>query len=501
MIHFFGILPEKPYLRSANQHRMQQKSTLSTRIGWTMTLLGAVTCFVFFQYFYPYHLQHREQTMLFLCNADYIAQQYSYTQSGFLSRLIGDFLQQFFYYLVAGPAIIAVLLILIGVLTYQIISKISSNRWNSCFAYIAAICCMLWEGSRECLPEYPLASTIQVLGWLLLFRLALIPKSIRNKSLLIVVNGILCAYIFGSGNLPSAKLYGKPDMILEHQMALDVEASYGHWDKVEELTQDNRPYNIDIYYHNLSLAMRNALTDNMFERHQNFTDGLFLPVNENGNFFLFSAAGEAWWAVGDLTMAEHATLLGMIFSPRHTGTRNLRRLAEINLAKGDQPAAMKYLRLLQQTIPHRQWAEARMQQAQSQSYQSKIQSTSDTLRLSTQTQRSLRNLLDCHPNNIRAMQYLISYDLLTKDMISFADDIERYGNVINSRVIEEAMLIVMTARPEKRELWHDYIQESTFREFQTFNTIFDQTKGNPQALKAQFGNTYWYYMQFVKNEK
>lgn len=99
------------------------------------------------------------------------------------------------------------------------------------------------------------------------------------------------------------------------------------------------------------------------------------------------------------------------------------------------------------------------------------------------------------------MQYLISYDLLTKDMISFADDIERYGNVINSRVIEEAMLIVMTARPEKRELWHDYIQESTFREFQTFNTIFDQTKGNPQALKAQFGNTYWYYMQFVKNEK
>lgn len=477
---------------------MKQKSSLSIYVGWMMALLGAVACFVFFQCFYPYHLQHREQTMLFLCNADYIAQQYPCTQPGFLSNLVGDFLQQFFYYLVAGPAIVATLLTLIGVLAFQIIRKLSAKRWNVFLAYAVAICCMLWEASRECLPEYPLASTIQVLGWLILLRLALIPQSIRTKSALIVASCIVGPLIFGIGNLPNTKTYGKPDMILEHQMALDVEASYGHWDKVEELTQDNRPYNIDIYYHNLSLATRNALTERMFERHQNITEGLFLPVNENGNFFLFSAAGEAWWAVGDLTMAEHATLLGMIFSPRHTGTRNLRRLAEINLAKGDQPAAMKYLRLLQQTIPHRQWAEMRMKQAQNQNYQSEMQSTTDTLRLANQTQRSLRNLLDCHPNNIRAQQYLISYDLLTKDMISFAEDIERYGNIINSRTIEEAMLIVMTSRPEMRDHWHDYVQESTFRDFQTFNSIFEKSNGNPQMLKKQFGDTYWYYMQFTK---
>ena len=127
-----------------------------------------------------------------------------------------------------------------------------------------------------------------------------------------------------------------------------------------------------------------------------------------------------------------------------------------------------------------------------------MQSTTDTLRLANQTQRSLRNLLDCHPNNIRAQQYLISYDLLTKDMISFAEDIERYGNIINSRTIEEAMLIVMTSRPEMRDHWHDYVQESTFRDFQTFNSIFEKSNGNPQMLKKQFGDTYWYYMQFTK---
>lgn len=477
---------------------MLQKSSLSTRIGWMMTLLGAITVFVFFQCFYPYHLMHREQTMLFLNNADYIAQHYAPDQAGFLSRLVGDFMQQFFYYLMAGPAIVTVVLTLIGVLSYQIVSKFSDKRWIQYLAYAVALCYMLWEGGRECLPEYPLASSIQELGWLGLIRLVLTAKS--NVGRLGMTTAALClgSWLFGFNSLPNTQLYGKPDMIVEHQMALDVEASYGHWKKVEELTQDNRPYNIDIYYHNLALAMRNALTEKMFERHQNQQIGLFLPVNEKGNYFLFSAAGEAWWAVGDLTMAEHATMLGMIFSPLHTGTRNLRRLAEINLAKGDRPAAMKYLRLLQQSIPHRRWAEARMQQPETQSYQAEMQSASDTLRLASQTQRSLRNLLDSHPDNTRAVQYLMAYDLLTKDMLSFADDFEQYGMHMTDRTLEEAMLIIMTSRPEMRDRWHDYVQPSTYRDFQTFNNIFEQSKGNPQMLKAQFGNTYWYYMQFAQ---
>ncbi len=475
---------------------MQQKRLLSTRIGWLMTLLGAVAAFVFFQCFYPYHLQHREQTMLFLNSADYISQQYPVTQSGFLSRLIGDFLQQFFYYLVAGPAIVAILLTLIGVLAFQIVRSFSNKRWNLYLAYVVAIICFLWEGSRECLPEYPLASTIQIFGWLLLLRLALIPQSKEWKLGLIVGCISLGSHLFGLGNMPNTKLYGKPDMLMEHQMALDVEASYGHWGKVEKLCQDNLPYNIDIYYHNLSKAMRSALADRMFERYQNGADGLFLPVNEHGNFFLFSAAGEAWWAVGDLTMAEHATLLGMIFSPRHTGTRNLRRLAEINLAKGDQPAAMKYLRLLQQTIPHRAWAEAHMRQPVTASYQTEMQSSVDTLRLSTQMQRSLRNLLDSHKTNLRALQYLLCLDLLYKDMISFAEDVEHYGLGTNDRTFEEAMLVIMASRPEMVEKWHDNINASTYNDFQAYNSLYEQSKGDPKMLKARFGQTFWYYMHF-----
>lgn len=476
---------------------MQQKSKLSTYVGWLMVLLGAVGCFVFFQFYYPYHLQHREQTMLFLCNADYIAQHYPLTQ-GWLSRLAGDFLQQFFYYLVAGPVIVAVLLTLVGVVAYRIVRNLLPQTWGRYVAYAVALLVMLWEGGRECLPEYPLGSTIQVLGILLFFWGIFFCKDKLRMGCYICSCSVATLWMFGYEALPRTQLYGKPEMMLEHQMAIDVEASYGHWRKVEELTQDDLPYNIDIYYRNLALAMQNRMGGNLFDRHQNFQDGLFLPVNEKGNFFLFTAAGEAWWAVGDLTMAEHATMLGMIFSPRKACSRNIRRLAEINLAKGDQAAAMKYLRMLQQSLVHRKWAEAYINNDAKPVFQSESQSVTDTLRLTPQIRRSLRNLLDSQPGNLRALQYLLCYDMLTKDMLAFAEDYDSYNLTIEGRAYEEAMFVIMASRPEKRPDWLPYVHESTYVDFLAFNTQFEKSKGNANVLKPRFGKSFWYYMQFAK---
>ena len=42
-----------------------------------------------------------------------------------------------------------------------------------------------------------------------------------------------------------------------------------------------------------------------------------------------------------MTMAEHASLLSMIFSPQNKSVRMVQRLAEINLINGDNEAARK----------------------------------------------------------------------------------------------------------------------------------------------------------------
>ena len=56
----------------------------------------------------------------------------------------------------------------------------------------------------------------------------------------------------------------------------------------------------------------------------------------HSTYLTIYAANEVWFALGDMTMAEHAAILGMIFSPHHTGARAVKRLAEINLVNGDE---------------------------------------------------------------------------------------------------------------------------------------------------------------------
>lgn len=281
----------------------------------------------------------------------------------------------------------------------------------------------------------------------------------------------------------------------EKLMAVDCEAYHGNWKKVQELSMADQGSVFLAYYHNLALAYQGLLADSLMHHYAPFERALFLPVDETGNYRTFLAAGEAWWAVGDLTMAEHATMLGLIFSPRHTGTRALHRLAEINIAQGDSAAAAKYLRILKKCPRHRKWAEYKMSQLDG----LQLRDGADTLRLSLQYQKSLRNVLDNNPYHPIAHEYLLCLDLLLKDLVSFRQDVERYGHSVG-RVYEEAILILMANDEELREAWHDYVSADTYEDFTRFSTIAQQNE--TIAALRQFEGTYWFYFKFAKrNDK
>lgn len=485
--------------------KMQQKKYHNKRIECLVTLLGAAALLLFFLFLYPYHLRHREQTMLFLSNTDWIRENYLSLNEGGFVRMVGDFLQQFFYYIGAGPVIVTILVTLLGILWYKIVERIgdifSSQKADSTdnafgwriAAFIVAAIAMIWEAGRECQSEYPVASTVQALGWSSILLLALQCGTRRMRLATLGLGVIAGCWLFDYHMLPHSKLFGKPNFITEHQMALDVEASFGNWNKIEQLTEEEIDSNLDIYYHNLALAQQNRLPEAMMTRLQNGGDGLFIPVNEEGNYFLFAAAGEAWWAVNDMTMAEHATLLGLIFSPRKTGSRCLKRLAEINLAKGDQEGANKYLRLLEQSIVHGSWA-SKIKDGTLPVKKSPLV-VNDTLRLQGETRLCLRNMLDAQPDNTIARQYLLCYDLLYRDLLSFTDDVQRYGCPREVRLYEEAMLVVMSSRPELRETWQPMVRRQTFAEFEQFNQALIQSQGKLNEIKPKFGKTYWYYLR------
>ena len=302
--------------------------------------------------------------------------------------------------------------------------------------------------------------------------------------------------------------WGHPDAVSEQMMGLAVEASLENWDKVSELASEDRRTLVGTYYYNLANAHRGQLADRLMDYYQPFERGLFLPVGEKSTPFQIGCAGDVWFALGDMSMAERDAMLGMLFSPSHTGSRYLRRLAETNLVTGDFEAASKYLRMLLNSRKDRAWARERLPGVWSPEYAARIDRKRallpriDVIHGMDQTQLILRVLLNSHPDNRMALDYLLCYDLLTKDLDAFVSDFA--PSLTQSHLYEEAMLIFLAAKggmvPENYEHYH--ISEETFDRFNRFVTIYKRDGGSGKNLTEEFGHSYWYYFYYaVKNEK
>lgn len=302
--------------------------------------------------------------------------------------------------------------------------------------------------------------------------------------------------------------WGKPDQDAEQILGMIVEAGRENWQKVSELAARKDLQNeVGTYYYNLANAMQGRLADRLMDYYQPFERGLFLPVGPSSTPFKIACAGDVWFELGYMPLAERDAMLGLLFSPAHNGSRYLRRLAETNLVKSDYPAASKFLRMLLQSPADREWARERLPGQWSPSYQLWIAEKRhqlpqlDLVHGMDQAQLVLRILLNTDPANRMALDYLLCYDLLTKDLDTFVADFN--PSLTASPLYEEAMLIVLAAKggisPENFERYH--ISSATFERFNRFVTIYKQDNGSGRRLTAEFGKSYWYYFYFaVKNE-
>lgn len=275
---------------------------------------------------------------------------------------------------------------------------------------------------------------------------------------------------------------------LELVTEIDREASLEHWDNVIELTQNCWGRSTLAYFRNLAFAHKGLLADSLMHHYAPFEMALFLPVNDKGNGFSITAAGEVWWHLKVLTIAEHATILGMTFSENPSSERHLRRLYEINIAAGNEPAAAKYRRMLK----HYGYAVPTDVKPLEQKY------ANDTLQLSGQYQMMLRTLLNQNPEQKMAYEYLLCLDLLKKDVASFRRDIEAYGFPKYCPLYQEGMLLTMMNYPELKESWGDKITPYFYNSFNQFGNLIQQ--GNKRGLAA-FRNSYWYYFRFAKSSE
>ena len=89
--------------------------------SWTLTLLLGIAVFLFWWLRYPFALSYQEQYQLFLFDGDYFIQRISLP--GGLTRYVAEFLVQFYNIVVAGAAIIALLMMLMHRLMCKLIAS------------------------------------------------------------------------------------------------------------------------------------------------------------------------------------------------------------------------------------------------------------------------------------------------------------------------------------------------------------------------------------------
>jgi hypothetical protein len=567
--------------------------------------------FVFFEFFYSYHLYFVEQLQIFLLTPAHFLSYFS--KPAFLSSYIGDFLTQFYYLSGGGPAVISLTLILLWLLVRRIM-----NLWNGRDnGYLWPLIPSVFSWIALCDPEFPLAAVLGLIisissfliyvsigretirkvagmlmipvlyvaagsGFLVFAALAArheLATGRRNRSLLFAVIMVLISVLFppllrqfynitllqsytwideitrhvrftnylpllsvpatilalaisparvfrfrgkdasvaaGSAAIVcilSAGLFLNAGFTREKILKLDYKAAANRWEEVYDLS---RKYelrnNIATYYTNMSLARLGLMPEKLMEFYQPAATGLFIPVNANENYLTITFSNEVYWHLGDVNAAQHSALLGMIFSPRARNSRLMKRLAEINIVNGEYEVAKKYLTVLEKTLFHRRWAESRRiflfneeECSRSPWIYSKrsVIPSEDLLKAGNEYRLTLEMLIGSNPDNRMAVDYLLCWDLLIKDLDSFSADLKKHLPPEKSEslagVYQEALLIRIVSGRDSRDDYKNYIFDpENVRRITEYMKIYEETGGDGRKLEPDYGTTYWFYYHFAE---
>lgn len=298
------------------------------------------------------------------------------------------------------------------------------------------------------------------------------------------------------------------DYRTELLLGIDNKIQKSEWDKAL-LFSSRAPGNnqIVIFLTNIALYNAGRLGNEMFHYNQIGTAGLFLGWgNETSPFF----GNELFYQLGYINEAYRWAFEAMVASG--PSPRILKKLSLTSIINGDYEIAEKYLHKLEQTIFYRKWAR----------YYLKCINDSELLNADSEIRKKrhflvysdffanvnnyefvLIRLLENHPDNRMAFEYLMSYFLLKKDLESLAANIYRIKETGIKEIpvhYEEALLVYMAITKANIVPEGYTIRETTRKMFDDYITAFSTYTGNPDKLQQyfyrRFGKTYLFYLQF-----
>jgi hypothetical protein len=302
------------------------------------------------------------------------------------------------------------------------------------------------------------------------------------------------------------------DFNLEKILQLDYEASHNNWNKVHDFSRKFEMHNnVSAYYTNMALSKLGLMPEELMEYYQPAATGLFIPVDADENYLTITLSNEIYWQLGDVNASQHSALLGTIFSPRAQNSRLLKRLVEINIVNGQYAVAGKFIGILEKTMFHRKWASEKNKYLFNESecagsdwitQKRAVIPLKDLLKESNEYVKTLRMLADNHPGNLMAVDYLLCYHLLSKDIDSFEKDFWKYyssgRSLLLPKVYQEGLLIGIVSGKHSHEEYSRFrFSPEIIKSMAEYTKLFEENKGKGYALQEKYGKTYWFYYHFA----
>jgi hypothetical protein len=294
---------------------------------------------------------------------------------------------------------------------------------------------------------------------------------------------------------------------------IDHYVQKANWNKVLLLSSRSQEANqLILYYTNLALYKTGHLGDRLFYYNQIGVPGLWLD-REGDEISLF-LGGEIFYHLGNINEAYRWAFDAMVANGQ-TPPRLLKQLVLISLINGDLMVAAKYLNILDRSLYYRNWAKHYRNYLSDPDLLLKdpeiagkrqLLINTDFVSGSNDSGIELKPLLENHPGNKMAFEYYMSSLLLDKNLIGFADNIDRIKDFGYKEIpvhYEEALLIYMGYYKKNAVPLGYGIRKSTYQHFKDYAKAYSSRSGSPETaapfFHRSYGNTYWFYLHFINN--
>ncbi len=347
-------------------------------------------------------------------------------------------------------------------------------------------------------------SMIPFLLWLAAFSTAVpLLLSLREGGRKSPVPGIAAYVLVAAAGVFT--LFRTEDASKEEWMRYDFMVRMRMWNRIMQTADARNPDGPKtVSCLNLALAKTGRLPDAQFSYFQNGPEGL-LP-GFRGDYTNPVSTGEIFWHLGMVNTAQRFAFEAQEAIPDfQKSARCYMRLAETNIVNGDLALARKYLRSLCNAAFYRRWAretlalldegtifEKRPELAAAREYRLKEH---DFLFSDTEMDSMLGLLKVENPSNKMALEYLMSWCLLRKDLDRFVQCIPLVDAPVMPKSYQEALLLRWVLTHSDFNGLPSYIGLANVRRMSEFISDLQSDKGRDHMQKG-YGDTYWFYYYY-----